>query len=212
MPASAPRPVPTMMAVGVARPIAHGQAMTTTPMNAVSASVRRGSGPNDQPDEERAGRDDQDDRDEDLGDAIGQALDGGLAALGATDEVDDAGQRRVAADPRGAHHERAGRVEGRADDLGAGGHLDRHRLAGEHAGVDRGGALDDDAVDRHLLAGPDAKQVADRRPTRARTSSSRPSAHAPGGRGLQSDEPADRPGRARSWPGAPASDRAGRDR
>ena len=45
MPASAPRPVPTMIAVGVARPMAHGQAMTRTLMNAVSASVRRGSGP-----------------------------------------------------------------------------------------------------------------------------------------------------------------------
>ena len=45
MPASAPRPVPTMIAVGVARPIAHGQAMTRTAMNAVSASVSRGSGP-----------------------------------------------------------------------------------------------------------------------------------------------------------------------
>ena len=45
IPASAPRPVPTMIAVGVARPIAHGQAITTTLMNAVSASVSRGSGP-----------------------------------------------------------------------------------------------------------------------------------------------------------------------
>ena len=45
MPASAARPVPTMTAVGVARPIAHGQAMTTTAMNAVRASVIRGSGP-----------------------------------------------------------------------------------------------------------------------------------------------------------------------
>ena len=45
MPASAPRPVPTMIAVGVARPIAHGQAMTRTLTNAVSAYVTRGSGP-----------------------------------------------------------------------------------------------------------------------------------------------------------------------
>ena len=30
MPFSAPLPVPTMMAVGVARPSAHGQAMTST--------------------------------------------------------------------------------------------------------------------------------------------------------------------------------------
>src|SRR6266446_3655818 len=35
-----------MIAVGVARPIAHGQATMTTPMKAVSARVRRGSVPN----------------------------------------------------------------------------------------------------------------------------------------------------------------------
>jgi hypothetical protein len=34
-----------MIAVGVARPIAHGQAMIRTAVNAVSASVSRGSGP-----------------------------------------------------------------------------------------------------------------------------------------------------------------------
>ena len=45
IPVSAARPVPTMTAVGVARPIAHGQAMMTTAMNAVRASVSRGSGP-----------------------------------------------------------------------------------------------------------------------------------------------------------------------
>ena len=45
IPASAPRPVPTMMAVGVARPIAQGQAMTRTAMNDVKANVRLGSGP-----------------------------------------------------------------------------------------------------------------------------------------------------------------------
>ena len=35
VPASAPRPVPTMIAVGVARPIAHGQAMTRTAMSEI---------------------------------------------------------------------------------------------------------------------------------------------------------------------------------
>ena len=117
MPASAPRPVPTMIAVGVARPIAHGQAMTTTAMNAVSARVRRGSGPSDEPDDERRGGEDQDERDEHLGDPVGEALDRRLRALGTLDELDDPGQRRVAPDPRRAHHERAGRVERRADDL-----------------------------------------------------------------------------------------------
>ena len=45
MPASAPRPVPTMIAVGVARPMAQGQAMMSTVMALTSAYVRRGSGP-----------------------------------------------------------------------------------------------------------------------------------------------------------------------
>ena len=140
--------------------------------------------PERQPHEERAGRDDEDDRHEDLGDAIGQSLDGRLAALGATHEVDDAGERGVAADPRRPHHERAGRVERRTDDLGAGGHLDRHGLAGQHAGVDRGGALDDDAVDGHLLARPDAQQVADRHRLERHVLFA-PVGHAPGGRGLR---------------------------
>ena len=86
---------------------------------------------------------------------------GALLPWARRDELDDPGERRVAADPRGAHHERAGRVERRADDLGARPDLDRDRLAGQHAGVDRRRALDDDAVDRDLLAGPDPQQVAD---------------------------------------------------
>ena len=46
MPASAPRPAPTIRAVGVARPMAHGQAMIRTPIALASATGRRGSGPN----------------------------------------------------------------------------------------------------------------------------------------------------------------------
>ena len=38
MPSCAPRPVPTMIAVGVARPSAHGQAMISTATAAVNAS------------------------------------------------------------------------------------------------------------------------------------------------------------------------------
>ena len=40
-PCSAPRPVPTMIAVGVARPNAHGHAMMSTETAATSASVKR---------------------------------------------------------------------------------------------------------------------------------------------------------------------------
>ena len=38
MPSWAPRPVPTRIAVGVARPIAHGQAMISTAVAAVNAA------------------------------------------------------------------------------------------------------------------------------------------------------------------------------
>ena len=40
--------------------------------------------------------------------------------------------------------------------------VDRDRLAGQHRDVDVGAALDDDAVDRDRVAGPDAQEVADR--------------------------------------------------
>ena len=107
IPASAPRPVPTMIAVGVARPIAHGQATMTTPMNAVSASVSRGSGPNSEPGDERQRRDDEDRRHERLADPVREPLDRRLRALGVLDEGDDPGERRVGADPRRPEDERA---------------------------------------------------------------------------------------------------------
>ena len=56
---------------------------------------------------------------------------------------------------------------------------DRDRLAGQHRLVDRAAAFDDDAVDRHLLAGPHAQRVADvhvrraARPLRCRRASIR---------------------------------------
>ena len=45
MPRSAPFPVPTMMAVGVANPSAHGQAMMRTATKLVRPKMNAGSGP-----------------------------------------------------------------------------------------------------------------------------------------------------------------------
>ena len=45
-PACAPRPTPTMIDIGVARPSAHGQAMISTDTAAIRPKVKRGSGPN----------------------------------------------------------------------------------------------------------------------------------------------------------------------
>ena len=55
--------------------------------------------------------------DEPFGDAIGEALDGSAAALRLADELHDAGQQGFAADALGAHDERAGAVDGCADDF-----------------------------------------------------------------------------------------------
>ena len=72
----------------------------------------------------------------------------------------DLREQRVGADLLGAHHERARLIDGGAGDRIAGALLDRHRLAGDHRLVDDRVALEDDAVHRHLGAGPHAQGVA----------------------------------------------------
>ncbi len=98
---------------------------------------------------------------EDGRDAVGEALDGGLAVLGVLDEAGHLGELGVCADPGGAHDEPAADVGGGTDHRVAGPDLDGDGLTGEHGGVDRGGALDDDAVGGDLLAGTGDEQVAD---------------------------------------------------
>ena len=170
--------------------------------------------PEDEPDDEGRRGDQEHGRDEDLADPVGHALDRGLGALGALDELDDPSQGRVAPDARRTHHERARRVDGGADDLVAGALRGGDRLAGEHRLVDRGHALDHDAVDRHLVAGTDAQQVAgdDERELDVLLEVA---ANAAGGRRLQADEAADRPGRAALGAGLeplPEQDQAQDDR
>ena len=107
IPASAPCPVPTMIAVGVARPMAHGQAMITTPMKAVRASVKPRLRADQHPGDERQRRDHEDQRHEHLADPVGEPLDRRLGALGALDQLDDPREGGLAAHARRAHHERA---------------------------------------------------------------------------------------------------------
>ena len=195
IPASAPLPVPTMIAVGVASPIAHGQAMITTPMNAVSARVTRGSGPNRNHATKVSAATTMT-----AGTKISEMRSamrwiGAFEPCARCDEVHDPGQGRVTTDPRGAHDERAGGVEGRADDLVADPLRRRDRLAGEHRLVDRGRALDDDAVDRDLVARPDAEEIAGD-DDRERHVLLDAAAETPGGRRLEADEAPDGPRRA----------------
>ncbi len=76
--------------------------------------------PEDEPEHERERTETEHDRDEDGAHLVGQALDRGLAALGALDHLDDPREGRVRADVGRPEDERAGRVEGRPDDLVAG--------------------------------------------------------------------------------------------
>ena len=98
MPSWAPRPVPTMIAVGVARPRAHGQAMISTATAAVKATD--GDSPVPEPEAERGDGERDDDRDEHGRDPVGEALHRRLAGLGVVDEAGDLGQLGVGADPR----------------------------------------------------------------------------------------------------------------
>ena len=136
MPSWAPRPVPTIRAVGVASPRAQGQAMISTATAAVNAAASPPPVPIQNP--SVADRQGDHDRHEDPGDPVGQPLHLGLAVLGVLDQPRHLGELGVRADPGGADDEPAAGVDGRADDGVAGADLDRHRLAGEHRGVDGG--------------------------------------------------------------------------
>ncbi len=119
-----------------------------------------GLGPEQGPGREGQDGDADDGRHEDPGDDVGQALDGGLGALGLLDQPDDAGQRGVLADAFGPEPEAAPLIEGGPDDGRAGRLVHGQALAADHGLVDRRPAFDDDAVDRDGLAGPDDEDVA----------------------------------------------------
>ncbi len=107
MPSWAPRPVPTMIAVGVASPSAHGQAMISTATAAVNASSA--GLPSSQPGHERDHRDHEHDGHEHRGDAVGQPLHRRLRALRLLDQAGDLRQRGVVPDPGGLDDEPAAR-------------------------------------------------------------------------------------------------------
>ena len=74
---------------------------------------------------------------------VHQPLDGGPAALGFGDHLDDLGQEGPGAHPFGPHHQGAGAVDGGADDPVAGALFHRDGLAGDHGFVHRAFAFQD---------------------------------------------------------------------
>ena len=124
---------------------------------------RRGEAPAGPDPEAEGGRRQRDhDRDEDSRDPVGQPLGLGLAVLGVLDQPGHLGELGVRADPGDLYDETPADVDGRADDGVPDADLHRHRLPGEHRGVDGGGTLLDHAVGGDLLPGAYDEPVADR--------------------------------------------------
>ncbi len=159
-PACAPRPVPTMMAIGVASPKAQGHATISTATLLTSAWARRGIGPHTlqianvrTAASTTAGH-------EVRGDSIGETLDRRAGALRLADHADDLRQQHVTADPLGAHRDGPVDGNGRPDHAIAGVLVHRNRLAGHHRLVHRGFPVDDHTVNGDLLARTHAKAIA----------------------------------------------------
>ena len=165
-PACAPRPTPTMIDIGVAKPERAGAGDDQHAHRGDEAEGKARLRPERRPGGEGDQRHRDHRRHEPAGDLVGQALDRRAAALRLRHHLHDLGQQRVAADLVGAHHEAAALVERAADDarILVLGH--RHGFAGHHRFIERGAALEHDAVDRHLVAGPHAQAC--RRPRRRR--------------------------------------------
>ena len=126
----------------------------------------------DEPAGERREREREHDRDEDARDAVDEPLDRRLARLRLGDEPRDLRERGLLADLRRAHDEPAERVDRRAGDVAS--PAPTSTGTGSPVSIDWSTAdvaLDDDAVGRDLLAGPDDEEVAD---ARARRSGPRP--------------------------------------
>ncbi len=100
--------------------------------------------------------DDEDHRDKDGRDAVGQPLHRGPGALGLFNQVHDLGQGGVGPHRCGGDGQHALGIDRGSRHLVTRLLVDGHRLAGQHRLVDGRGAVDDLAVDGDLLARADA--------------------------------------------------------
>src|SRR6266540_1218837 len=156
----APSPVPTATAVGVARPRASGQAITTAEIAKVS-DCRKSSRtiPKPYSEGDKAGGNGKNHRV--LRRPVGKTLAGRLGALGLLYQPDDLTQGSIATDLGRAESDAALLVDRSAYDLVSWSLVDGDRLARYHRLVDSRVAALDHAVDRDLFARADEDQVAD---------------------------------------------------
>ena len=116
-----------------------------------------------EPEPRRQGRqrDQEDGRDEDVADAVGQSLHRSLLVLGVLDQSEHLRQLGVSAHLGGAHHQATARRDGPPHHGVARRHIERQRLAGQDAPVHRRLSEDDLAVGGDRLPGPDDEPVTD---------------------------------------------------
>ena len=130
--------------MGVAMAIAHEQATSTTATAAVGVRPTR-----------YVSVAAHDDRDVVGGEAIGEALDGGLVSLGLLDEPQNPAEGRLGPGPLGLDPEQPALEHRRREYLVAGVLLDRHGFAGNGRLVDGTATLGDPAIHRDPLPGLD---------------------------------------------------------
>jgi hypothetical protein len=158
MPRRAPTPMPTMIAVGVAKPSEHGQAMSSTAgWHEALVDISCEEIPTDC----RCECDAEHDRHEYSGYPVGKLLNGGLVSLSLGDHPDDLRQNRILPDLSRRHLERATDVDGRAEDFVALHLGNRHAFARQQRLVHAGGPVRNRAIDRHFFARPHLQKVAD---------------------------------------------------
>ena len=112
-----------------------------------------------QPDHKGRQGNGNDRRNEDARDLVGHLGNGGLGGGGVADHADDLGQGGILSHPGGPAGQEARLVEGRRRDRAARGLVHGNALAGEGSLVDGALALQDHAVHRDMLAGPDYKGI-----------------------------------------------------
>ena len=160
MPSAAARPHPTIMATGAARPMAHGQATSST-ARPLSTALPRLPTTSHQTRKVTRGADEHG-GDEDAADPVGEPLERGLVPLGVLHQPLQAGQHRLGGHRVDPDHQDPAPVAGPAGHLVPGPPVHRERLAGQHRLVDRRPARHHRAVEGEGLAGPDPDQRADR--------------------------------------------------
>ena len=117
-PAVAPRPMPTVIDIGVARPRAQGQAMISTATELTTAYASAGFGPKMLQTTNVTIGHEHDGRHEPRGNFVGQPLNRRPASLRVADQLHDLSQQRFAADFLGPHQKAARAVHGAADHAG----------------------------------------------------------------------------------------------